>query len=594
MASATTTSRPLPSAIPIFVGVSGHRDLRSEDLPLLEAQVAQIFQDVKAKHPHSPLAVLSPLAEGADQLVARVGLAAGASLYVPLPLSQEEYENDFDTEASLQAFRALLSQAAGAFVVEDGMLGQAVPKATAASSPRDLAYTRAGFFVALNAHVFLALWDGQPSNKPAGTAGITRFRLEGSHPLLPASEDLMVVPETGPVIQVVTPRVSGGEVPRDPGSLLMRVPTAVPTSKAPAQLVDASPFLDLFNQDLQDLPEVTPEGLNASIGSLFPEGLARKAGEEDSHSLAMFGHCDLLAQAFQRNYDRCLFGTFGLAGVAFIALETFGHKYPEQGWVLMLFVASLAVAGALVWIAGRQQWQRKYLDYRALAEALRIQIYWDLAGVRQDLASGYLSSQVEELAWTRMAMRAVRIPSYARPRATNADGMALPVISHWLKDQEAFFGKRQRRIKKQGQRLHLLSNFAFAACLFLAFLLALKQWGCLLWVSPSSFLTLTCPFPEPHSNHLLHGWIVAITSALVVSALVHGYHQKRAYHELANQYKRMEALCRRALAALKCARELGDAPNVEAVLRRIGREALVENADWVLLHRVRPLEVPKP
>jgi len=31
---------------------------------------------------------------------------------------------------------------------------------------------------------------------------------------------------------------------------------------------------------------------------------------------------------------------------------------------------------------------------------------------------------------------------------------------------------------------------------------------------------------------------------------------------------------------------------VQALLEELGKEALVENGDWVLLHRERPLEVP--
>lgn len=33
---------------------------------------------------------------------------------------------------------------------------------------------------------------------------------------------------------------------------------------------------------------------------------------------------------------------------------------------------------------------------------------------------------------------------------------------------------------------------------------------------------------------------------------------------------------------------------VQHLIAALGKEALVENGDWVLLHRERPLEVPHP
>ena len=37
----------------------------------------------------------------------------------------------------------------------------------------------------------------------------------------------------------------------------------------------------------------------------------------------------------------------------------------------------------------------------------------------------------------------------------------------------------------------------------------------------------------------------------------------------------------------------GNEPAARRVIRELGEEALVENADWVLLHRDRPLGLPK-
>ncbi len=59
------SGNPASGPLPIVVGVTGHRDLRQQDLPALEAIVKRLLQQLQATHPHTPLLVLSPLAEEA-------------------------------------------------------------------------------------------------------------------------------------------------------------------------------------------------------------------------------------------------------------------------------------------------------------------------------------------------------------------------------------------------------------------------------------------------------------------------------------------------------------------------------------------------
>jgi hypothetical protein len=80
----------LPDRLPLVIGVTGHRDLREEDVPRLEAEVARIIADLRRDYLNgegeTPIIVLSAWAEGADRLVARAGPAQGARLTARLPL----------------------------------------------------------------------------------------------------------------------------------------------------------------------------------------------------------------------------------------------------------------------------------------------------------------------------------------------------------------------------------------------------------------------------------------------------------------------------------------------------------------------------
>ena len=105
---------------PIRIGVTGHRTL--PDDPALAARVADVLTRIRAPASTSggllPCIVLSPLAEGADRLVATLALAAGhATLHAILPLPMESYMVDFTTATSRDAFRALLDRASEIIVL---------------------------------------------------------------------------------------------------------------------------------------------------------------------------------------------------------------------------------------------------------------------------------------------------------------------------------------------------------------------------------------------------------------------------------------------------------------------------------------------
>lgn len=61
--------------------------------------------------PTLPLVVLSPLAEGGDQMVAEEALALGARLIAPLPLPRDLYIEDFHHPEAHVSFDALCARA---------------------------------------------------------------------------------------------------------------------------------------------------------------------------------------------------------------------------------------------------------------------------------------------------------------------------------------------------------------------------------------------------------------------------------------------------------------------------------------------------
>jgi len=153
----------------VCLGVTGHRFLA--EVEKLRAAVERALDEAAAAFPDRKLVVISPLAEGADRLVAQAGLARGAGLIVPMPLPVADYLTAFETEASKQEFRALLAEAAEAIDPPE-------------TETRNEAYERVGQYVLDQADVMIAIWDGQPSQGEGGTAEIVEQALERNMPVL--------------------------------------------------------------------------------------------------------------------------------------------------------------------------------------------------------------------------------------------------------------------------------------------------------------------------------------------------------------------------------------------------------------------------
>src|SRR5450631_947074 len=107
-------------ALPLIVGVTGHRNIRPQDVAELEAKVEQVLLAIRAEwvgkaadENPGPLTLLTGLASGADELVARVATRPhiGAKIVAGLPMPRHLYERDFETPAQLKAFHEMLAKA---------------------------------------------------------------------------------------------------------------------------------------------------------------------------------------------------------------------------------------------------------------------------------------------------------------------------------------------------------------------------------------------------------------------------------------------------------------------------------------------------
>lgn len=362
----------------LCVGVTGHRDIEVNASAAVEALVREAFARLE-KGLACPITVLSSLAEGADRLVARIGLERGHQLIVPLPLAVEDYATDFATPESRREFDELLGRATRVFVVERLV-------AHTGEEARDVAYRSAGTAVARNCHLLLALWDGVDNGKPGGTSDIVHFKLRGEHGMVVGLGDSLSHKPRGAVVHVITPRESDGEKPA------VGIKWPEPHGAVWLRVAAMARRIRRFNHDAAQLAAKKPERIAESRCFLDGEKPAASVEVAALKRLSsLYAVADALA--IQRQTEVRIgwkwLLCWGVLGVILLGQYAHAHKH-DYPWGYMLgYLGTVALVVGSYRSMTRRHTQPRFLEYRALAEALRVAFFWHIAGLPGEPADRY-------------------------------------------------------------------------------------------------------------------------------------------------------------------------------------------------------------
>jgi hypothetical protein len=184
----------------IRIGVTGHRKLNDPAAikalvkTAIDADVEKLFPEESRRKIErvrragtTPISfsVLSPLAEGADRVVARAVLSyPDARLDAVLPLAVEDYLEDFATEESRTEFEKLLSRCRKPIFLRERRIQDDRSDPAGQAELRKDAYAHVGRYVVDHCDVLIAVWDGEPSRDCGGTAEIVQYALQQNRPIL--------------------------------------------------------------------------------------------------------------------------------------------------------------------------------------------------------------------------------------------------------------------------------------------------------------------------------------------------------------------------------------------------------------------------
>lgn len=564
-------------AVPLIVAVTGHRDLVAEEIPSIREQVSAFLTDLRDEYPDRGVSVMSALAEGADQLVATEALRLGIPLIVPLPMPRKQYIRDFEAIKVQENFEFLSSRAAETYELPV-VSGNTIESISEYGDARDQQYAQLGVFLCAHCHILLALWDGKDNDKLGGTGQVVRFHHDDVMPGYTTEEKgsslVLADDESDLVYHIVCSRDREDGQPE--ASLQVgdhwwfSLDENEPRSKTlPESHRRVFQFTSEFSRDaLMFSDEIRDEAwplMDSKDHAVLPTGL-----RDIDH---VFRAADWLAIHFQK---RTLFGLKAthllslLMGLMYIA---YSDMLPLHHF-LNAFISFFVLAAGIHVFGKQQSWHRKYLDYRTLAEGLRVQLYWAAAGVGSENKSKYthdnfLQTQDPDLGWIRNVMRVAGTECDASAYQEQA-GLDF-TLREWIGDADSgqlgyFRRKGDERVKsfhRTERMAKLVFRIGFGAIIF--------------------FILMRTELEQ-----LLRDPVVIFMGVML---LLVGVRQSYAFSvadaELIKQYEFMFRIFSNARRRIDAT---DDKDEIRRVLHLLGDAALGEHAQWILMHRERSLD----
>ncbi len=446
-------------AVPLIVSVTGHRDLVAEEIPTIRKRVATFLEDLRSEYPDRGVSIMSSLAEGADQLVAEEALRLGIPLIVPLPMARNLYVKDFDTVNARERFDFLSSRAAEIYELPVAR-GNTIESISDYGDARDQQYAQLGVFLCAHCHVLLALWDGKYNDKLGGTGQVVRFHHDDVMPGYTSESKgsglIIADDESDLVYHIVCSRDREDGQPEEslkPGDCWwFSLDENEPRSrKLPESHRRVFQYTSEFSRDaVKHADRIRDEAwplLEKEDHAVLPPGL-----RDIDH---VFRAADWLAIHFQKRTHFALRATHLLALLMGLMYIGYSDILPKRIF-LYGFLGFFVLATAIHVIGNRSAWHRKYLDYRTLAEGLRVQLYWAAAGVNTGSKTKYthdtfLQTQDPDLGWIRNVMRVAGTECDASNYRKKA-GLDF-TLREWLGDEKSgqlgyFLRKGDEKVKR--------------------------------------------------------------------------------------------------------------------------------------------------
>ncbi|MBV8908370.1 MAG: DUF4231 domain-containing protein [Sphingomonas sp.] len=498
---------PPPVPFVLCVGVTGHRAdvLPKDSVPILRERVRDVLQQIEqtgrelfaAEHDcfasfDPKLRFVSPVADGADQIAAEVALELGWDLQAILPFERSTYRASLASDAARERLDALLERS-------DCLL----------ELPGDPdhgldAYVMTGRATVAHCDILIAIWDGLPPRGRGGTGEVVQLALTRGTaiihvPLSPGGDTRILWSAFDPTVVTVAddPGVARPLAREDVDNLLRgllmgphdeqerrflrrflseRVRRIRARIEYPLLLTAAGvrPFRarDLTTHHAE--AQIRDEWQRYRAGCAGAENISTGIDLlEESYSWA-----DRLATHFAQTYRSGHIFNFVLGGFAVcLGLSAFmaPHlKFEEAAFELLITLAIILNAV----IGSRNEWHRRWLDYRQLAERLRPMRSLKLLGIAAPDPPGTEANPMPKrwIDWYASGIwRAMGCPSGSIDRACAAR-LGKAIAEHEVEPQMSYHERNAKQIELLDRRLGQIGIVLFGTTLMVSIATLIGLW----------------------------------------------------------------------------------------------------------------------
>ncbi|MDB6154707.1 MAG: hypothetical protein JWL90_3160 [Chthoniobacteraceae bacterium] len=515
--------------------------------------------------------------------------------------------------------------------------GPALDESKQASEFRHRCYATTGAYIVRRCQILIALWDGNadPENrikKPSGTWEFVRYQLQGIPPDLTQDDRLNMEDEIGGPVYIIHTPSEERALDSKSGDVRVELPGGVwndeedrcHTYKRAARFLahlrralgaiphlnDSSPeyhqsvirrqwtqfratcaAINDFNCDIATEWEKIESTATSAVAAFLGEDQASLSpGPLFDRLVRIRAVTGKLSQILQSRLDRCEMGLFAAIALTAFFLHIYAHHFEissdqtlhDPRWLAASLITIVLAGLTVIWVWFLRLDERR-LDYRVLSEALRVRCWWAFVGIDASVIDTYLNQFRSEMAWARKSVFALSPPpkiwrTYFEKLPHDADRAHRVALAaqHWIQKQLAYFKKAVTSHHHTAVQLRRTGLG-----------LAIAAW----------LMALGIYFFSP--RHPSHEILIGSGVLLVAGGLLLAYCERKLHEELANQFDRMAAVFARANKNLDRARSPGGVSAPDCHLRRslevmehVGREAVIEHAQWLILRRSRPFELP--
>ena len=574
--------------IPIVVGVTGHRNIVEKDKPFIKAQVLKSLKDIqelcrgKDNTEDTPIVMLNAFAQGADMLCAEAAFEVGIDVYAVLPCPKEKYIRSFDNETDKNKLYDYLEKTKRQIIAPDIEKNKAWLKKNIDISDTSYEYRQLGIYMAEHSHILIALWDGKPPSTQfgCGTVEVIKFALE--HKFL--DEDHLFKPGTindSAVIWIKSRREGDGTEADIQKKWLISNLASCKAQENEEYIVSDNPP-EFITEIILKTKEYNNEIVSVSDGRIK---LWKDVDELDEYRKSLRYHyikADELS--YRRNQKPYTILLLILAILGTIVASTF-LIYDEAALPFMIFPC-IAVIGIIVlvcFLGERKGFHKKYIKYRAFAEALRIQFYLSMCLKEREIITNvcdlYSWTQKVDMIWTDKAIQALSVINTTEKAKTDTN----KVIDIWIGRNKKPTGqlsyhieKRPINLKKAKKYEKLSKIFRDTTLLLYAVIFVIEIVACFLKYFEIDWFWEGYIFAKlPWRNF---GAII-LGGSTVGSLLLSGYWGKLSFNRKAEDNEKMIRFYASANERWNEAKSMPYA-DIEKFLKEIAREEIVENGIW--------------